>query len=254
MTSTEISEAKIRNAIWYIKTGKTKKFVCDYLNIPYSPKKLDSIIADFQKRAERESELKQRAKTKVFSATEIQQIAKQYLEGASQASLAKENFISTAKLKKLLIEAGTPIRSRGSKKQTQVSHIQQDFDSKLTVGSKVFFTVNSCFGTITKVYDEEYLNYLEGGRQRFVETYPFRPNPKTGLSGKYSEPTEGIHYEIYYSFSDGVEMKKSAVVALRSRILKNLEQTGREMYEIWRTDEFSCFYFAHRNHLYPVKV
>lgn len=254
MTKAEITEAKIRNAIWYLKSGKTKKFVCDFLNIPYSPKKLETIIADFEKRTQREAELKQLAKTKVFSTQEKQAIAKEYLSGESQVSLAKKYFISTAKLKKILIETDTPIRTRGKNAEVQVSHIKQDLDEKLGVGSKVFSSVHNCMGVVTKVYDEEYVSFLESGRQRYVETYPFKPNPKTGLSGKFSEPTEGIHYEIYYDYENGLSMKKSAIIAIRNRILQNLEKTGREMYEVWRTDDDSCFYFVHRNDLYPVKV
>ena len=42
--SPTISEAKIRQAIWMLKKGKTKKIVCDHIGISYSPKRLDTII------------------------------------------------------------------------------------------------------------------------------------------------------------------------------------------------------------------
>ena len=81
-------------------------------------------------------------------------------------------------------------------------------DSKFKIGSKVFFSKYNCFGVVTQIYDEDYIDYLESGRQKYVEIYPFKPNPKTGMSGKFSEPAEGIHYEIYYIFPDGTEIKK----------------------------------------------
>ena len=42
--STEIPEAKIRQAIWMIKSKKTKKSICEHLGIAYNTKRLDSII------------------------------------------------------------------------------------------------------------------------------------------------------------------------------------------------------------------
>lgn len=250
----EITEAKIRNAIWYLKNGKTKKFICDFLGIPYSPKKLDSIIDDFHKRLEREAILKQAAKSKIFTQAEKEAIAKDYLAGAAQTALAQQYFISPQRIKKILLETGTPIRGRGKNSEAKVDHIIQDLEAKFAVGDKVFFSKYNCFAIVSAVFDESYIDYLESGRQRYVEIYPFNPNPKTGLSGKYSEPTEGIHYDIYYVFPDGSELKKTAVIQQRNRIIKNLEETGRETYKIWRTDEFACSYFAHRNALYPVKA
>ena len=250
----EITEAKVRNAIWYLKNGKTKKFVCDFLCIAYNTKKLDSIIEDFHKRVEREASLKKAAKTKVFTQAEKETIASDYLSGIAQATLAKEYFISPQRIKKILLETNTPIRGKGKNSEAKVDHITQDLETKFSIGDKVFFSKYNCFAIITKIFDEEYLDFLESGRQKYIETYPFKPNPKTGLSGKYSEPAEGIHYEIYYVFPDGFEMKKTAVIQQRNRIIKNLEETGRETYEVWRADEFACLYPAHRNELYPVKA
>lgn len=250
----EISEAKIRNAIWYLKTGKTKKFVCEFLGIAYNTKKLDTLIEDFHKRLEREADLKKAAKTKIFSQKEKDLIAKEYLAGETQSALAKQYFISPQRIKNILMECNTPIRGRGKNSEAKVDHIVQDLEVKFKKGDKVFFSKYNCFAVVGKVYDEDYVEYLESGRQRYVETYPFKPNPKTGLSGRFSEPAEGVHYEIYYVFPDGTEMKKSAVINLRNRIIKNLEETGRESYDIWRLDEYACSYPAHRDDLYPVKA
>ena len=54
----EITEAKIRQAIWMLKAKKTKKAVCEHLGIAYNTKRLDQIIKDFHEKLEREAELK----------------------------------------------------------------------------------------------------------------------------------------------------------------------------------------------------
>jgi DNA-binding CsgD family transcriptional regulator len=38
----EISEAKIRQAIWMMKQKKTKKSICEHLGISYNTKRLDN--------------------------------------------------------------------------------------------------------------------------------------------------------------------------------------------------------------------
>jgi hypothetical protein len=57
----EITEAKIRQAIWMIKAKKTKKSICEHLGIAYNTKRLDQIINDFYAKEEREAELKKKA-------------------------------------------------------------------------------------------------------------------------------------------------------------------------------------------------
>ena len=46
--TTDISETKIRQAIWMQKAGKTKKSICEHLGIAYNTKRLDTIIQDFK--------------------------------------------------------------------------------------------------------------------------------------------------------------------------------------------------------------
>jgi len=249
----EISEAKIRNAIWYLKNGKTKKFVCEFLGMAYNTKKLDSLIDEFHKKNEREAELKKAAKTKVFTQKEKQAIASQYLAGEAQSNLAKQYFISPQRIKNILIEMNTPIRGRGKNSEAKVDHIVQDLEIKFKAGDKVFLARYNCFALIHQVYDEEYVEYLENGRQRYVDTYPFKPN-KYGMSGKFSEPQEGVHYEIYWVLEDGTEFKLSAMKAIRNRIMNKIEETGREYYSVWRDDEDNCFLYAMRDELYPVKA
>ena len=246
--NSEIPEAKIRQAIWYLKSGSTKKFVCDHLGIAYNTKRLDSIIEDFRKKQDREGQLKTIAKNKVFTEQEKLNIAKSYLAGETQAALAKQNHVSSAKIKKILIETNTPIKARGKNKQANVSHITQDLDTKLRKNDKVFIADLNCFGIIDHVYDENYLEYLENGRQRYVELHKFKEG------GKYSEPVEGIHYEIYWTLEDGADYKVSAIRNIRSKIIKNLEETGREYYRVWRDDDYKCFYFLNRDKIYPVSV
>jgi hypothetical protein len=251
--NTEISEAKIRNAIWYLKTGKTKKFVCEFLGITYNTKKLDSLIEDFHKRLEREKQLKLAAKNKVFSQKEKELIVKQYLAGEAQSTLAKQYFISPQRIKNILIEMNTPLRGRGKNSEGKVDHIIQDLETKFKKGDKVFIAKYNCFASIHEIFDEEYLEYLENGRQRYVETYPFKPD-KNGMSGKHIEPVEGIHYEIYWALEDGKEIKLSALKHVRNSIMKSIEETGREYYLVWREGEESAFYYANREELYPVKA
>ena len=50
---------------------------------------------------------------------------------------------------------------------------------------------------VREVYDEEYLEQYEDGYQKYVDLIPFKPDPKTGMAGRYHEPAQGVHYEIY---------------------------------------------------------
>lgn len=243
----EISEAKIRNAIWYLKKGKTKKFVCEFLGINYNTKKLDSIIQEFHKKQEREAELKIKARKKIFTPAEKQTIAKEYLAGASQAAVARSWYVSPQRIKNILIEQEVPIRSRGKKAGAKVDHIIQDLEVKFHKGEKVFIAKYNCFGIIDEVFDEEYLDYLEKGRQRFLEIYPHKSN------SVHYEPVEDIHYTIYWTLEDGKEIKLSAMKRLRQQVIKNLEDTGREFYRVWRDDDYKRFVYLKRAELFPVR-
>lgn len=252
-SNSEIPEAKIRQCIWMLKTGKTKKACCEHLGIPYNTKKLDKIIQDFNAGIEREERLKKAARNKIFSDREKNDIAKAYLAGETQSSLAKQYFISPQRIKKILIDTGTPIRGRGKNSEATVDHIVQDLEVKFTRNEKVFIAKYNCFGIIDHVYDEEYVEYLEDGRQRYVEIHPFKPN-KAGLAGTHVEPQEHIHYEVYWVLNDGKEMKLPAMIQLRDQVIKKLEETGREYYRVWRDDDYKCFIYLNREELYPVKA
>lgn len=244
----EIPEAKIRNAIWYLKKGKTKKFVCEFLGITYNTKKLDSLIKEFQHKQQREADLKTKARKKIFTLAEKQRIAKEYLSGETQAALARSWYISPQRIKNILIEMEVPIRSRGKKAGAKVDHIEQDLEVKFQKDEKVFLAKYNCFAIIDTVFDEEYLDYLENGRQKYREIYPHKQN------SEHCDIVENIHYEIYWVLEDNKEMKLSAMKTLRQQIIKNLEDTGREFYRVWRDDDFKRFVYVKRNELFPVRT
>ena len=79
----EISETKIRQAIWMLKTNKTKKSICEHLGIAYNTKRLDTIIKDFHEKQEREAQLKKAARAKKFTLDEKKGIASDYQNGDS---------------------------------------------------------------------------------------------------------------------------------------------------------------------------
>ena len=72
-TTTDISETKIRQAIWMQKAGKTKKSICEHLGIAYNTKRLDTIIQDFKDKEVRQAELKKKARAKVLTESTLEQ-------------------------------------------------------------------------------------------------------------------------------------------------------------------------------------
>lgn len=250
----DIPEAKIRQVIWMLKSKKTKKACCEHLGIAYNTKKLDSIIKDFHTKQEREQQLKKAARNKVFTDAEKKGIARDYLNGETQSAIAKAYFVSPQRIKKILLDMNVPIRARGKKQEAKVDHIIQDLEVRFKKGEKVFIAKTNCFGIIDKVYDEEFIDYLESGRQRYVELRPFKPDPKTGMAGKYFEPAQGIHYDIYWVLPDGSEMKIDAMKQLRDRVMNNIEKTGREFYLVWKEGDHRGYYYVKREELYPIKA
>lgn len=240
----DIPEAKIRNAIWYLKTGKTKKFVCDFLGITYNTKKLDNIISSFREEQSRTEVLKEKNKKKVFSTLEISFMVKSYIEGQSLSSLAEEYHISTYRVKKLLTDAQVPIRSRSS---TKVEHIVDDTSKQVNKGQKIYMPNKECYAVVDTVYNEDYLYVLDRAATIKVDTYPFT------AKSRFKQPQQGIHYEYYKELRDGSIMKFSAWKDLRDSILKSLEEYGKEYYRVWRIDDEKCFYYAKRDEILPIK-
>ena len=251
----EITEAKIRQAIWMIKAKKTKKAVCEHLGIAYNTKRLDAIIQEFHDKQEREAELKKKARNKVFNNAEKQAIADAYLAGEAQSAIAKQYYVSPQRVKKILLEMNVPIRARGKGKAAQVDHVVQDLEVKFGKGDKVFLAEENCFAEISEVYDEDYIEMIEDGKQKYVEIYPFKPG-RNGMAGKYSEPAEGVHYEVYWMVGDAVlpTWKMSSFLQHRDKVSKVIEETGRESYLIYKKDDFGGYRFVTRDKLFPVKA
>jgi hypothetical protein len=245
--SDEIPEAKIRQAIWMMKTNKTKKAICEHLGIAYNTKRLDNIINDFLEKQERLVQLKKMAKQKEFTEAEKRQMAKDYQEGETVTSIAERNYISSQKVKSFLLEVGVPIRARKKNAAAQTDHVVQDLDIKFKVNDRVFHGPSNCFATITRVRDEEYVEWLRSGLQKYVEMYPWTPN------SKYSEPKEGIHYEIYWILEDLTMMKLSAVKNIIRSVETHIEQYGRESYDLWIEGDASHWRMGiPRHELFPV--
>jgi hypothetical protein len=251
----EITEAKIRQAIWMIKAKKTKKSVCEHLGIAYNTKRLDAIIKEFHDKQDREAELKKKARNKIFSKAEKQNITDSYLAGESQSALAKQFHISPQRVKNMLMEMNVPIRARGKGKAAKVDHVVQDLEVKFSKGDKVFLAQENAFAEVREVYDEDWLEHHENGFQKYYEIYPFKPG-RNGMAGKYSEPCEGIHYEIYWMLGGEVlpTRKLKAFLHQREKVSKVIEDTGRESYLIYKTDDYGGYKTVTRDKLFPVKA
>ena len=245
----EVPEAKIRNAIWYLKTGKTKKFVCEYLGIAYNTKKLDTLIETFKNNEIREKELRDKAKVTPLSEAAIADIIKSYSQGETQSAIAERYYVSAQRVKNVLLSNNVPIRSRKKNAPATTEHIVQDLDTKLKKGDRVFFGLKNCFAYIKEVYDENYIEYLKAGRQRYVETYSWN-----ALKSKFSEPMEGIHYELYWDLEDGTTMKVNAVSELINKIEKHLILYGREYYLVYLDSDSAQFSYTTRENLFPVEI
>ena len=253
--ATGISEAKIRQAIWMLKAKKTKKQVCEHLGIAYNTKRLDNIIQEFHNNIDREAELKKKARLKKFTLEEKQAIADSYLNGDTQSALAKTYYISPQRIKNILIEMNVPIRARGKGKAANVEHVVQDLEVRFKKGDKVFLARENTFAVVREVYDEEWLEVHENGFQKYIEIYPFKPGAN-GMAGKYSEPAEGVHYEIYWMLEGEVlpTRKLSAFLRKRDNVSKIIEDTGRESYLLYRQGDHGGYVSAVRDQLFPVKA
>lgn len=246
----EIKDSDIRIAIWMLKQKKTKKSVCEHLGILYNTKKLDKIIQDFRDREQREKELRERAKKTPLTDSQKDLIVKEYLKGGTQSGIAKAHYISAARVKKVLIERNVPIRSRKKRAPAQTEHITQDLEVKFNKNDKVFFGEENCFAYIVEVYDEEYIEKWELGRQRYIETYPW--NEK---KSKFSEPKQGIHFEVYWELENGDRMKSDALINHLNSVKQKIIDTGRETYSIVTDGDYSYKkMFVERDKLFPVEL
>jgi hypothetical protein len=243
----EISEAKIRNAIWYLKTGKTKKFVCEFLGIAYNTARLAKIIEDFKSKEEREKQLKEKAKNTALTDAIKKDIVSSYLNGEAQTAIATRYYISPQRVKTVLLESNVPIRARAKNAPAKTEHIIQDLDIKFKPMDKVFYGSENSFASIVTVFDEEYAEKLRQGRQRWIELTPWKEG------GRFDKPVLDVHYQIYWELEDGSSWKLEPLKKHIKRVEDLIAETGRETYEVWLENEHSFRkMFVPRSDLFPV--
>lgn len=224
--TTELSEAKIRNVIWMLKNKKTKKQCCEYLGISYNTKKLDDVVKNFLDREVRVKELKLKAQKNPLSETQKKDIIKSYQDNEPVSKIAENHFISAYRVKKLLLESNIPIRGRG-KKIAHTDHIIQDLDKKFVIKERVFVPRYNTYGHVTKIWDENWIEYLEEGSEKYVELIPME---KLKVD---EEPRENVHYSRYWVLPDGSSMMRSAVENQIQMTLKCIEKNGTEFYTVY---------------------
>jgi hypothetical protein len=250
----EIDESKIRVVIWMLKAGKTKKACCEELGINYNTKRLDSIVADFHAREARKKELKKLARQKTLSDAEKKDIVSEYNKGTSIAAIAERYFLTAPRIKAILIEKNVPLRGKG-KNKSHVDHIKQDLEVKFKKGDKAFHKVYSAPCTIMEVFDEDYIEMLQQGRQRFIRLPNISREEKIKAGKPVQDERPGIDYEIYWVLPNGLEYKLNAVEGLIKSINTHIEETGREYYRVWieRPDD-QFFAQCSRDRLYPIST
>lgn len=251
-STSEISEVKIRQAIWMLKANKTKKSICEHLGIAYNTKRLDSLIQEFQAKEKRISDLRKTRSKTPFSKDDMQSIVDDYNNGESQSSIAERWYTSPQRIKNVLIEMNIPIRARSKTGEAKVDHVVQDLDIILKKNDRVFVPKKNVFGIIDKVFDEDWVDYYkQPTKRRYIELNAMEYSRK--LHGAEYEGVQGTDYEIYCCYDNGDEWKESAIKAKLSEIETIIEQTGREYYSIWIEGDFSRFSYERRENLIPIK-
>ena len=239
-----IDEADLRVAVWMSNQGKTKKSICDFLKIKYNTARLAKILDQFQAALDRQVELKKAARGKKFTDEEKELIVKRYLELGSMAKVAEEYYVSSAKIKNVLIEKQVPIKSR---KTVLVDHIQQDLDQPFEVGEIVFSKLHKTRCVIKQKYDESHVERLKEGSIKTIDN----PHVKVGEEGEL----EGIHYNVYWILDDGTNAGLlTGVQSTIKSIERNLAQEGQEFYKIMvqGADGEEYYAFSKRGDLYKV--
>ena len=250
-TKTDIPESKIRQAIWMLKTNKTKKAICAHLAIAYNTKRLETIITEFQDRQTRTEELKKKARAKPLTQHDEDHIVDQYQQGESMSAIAQSLYLTSIRIKKVLLKNGVPIRSRKKKGQAQVEHIVQDLEIKFKIGDKVFIPKTSEFAIVKEVYDEDWIEYhSETYRSRYVELTPLADALKNW--GDDFEGKEDVHWNIYWDYDNGNSWKSQAIKWEIQRHSDDLIRYGRECYAITAIESHSGHEFP-RHQLFPVR-
>jgi len=241
----EISESKIRIAIWELKKGKTKKHVCETLGISYNTKRLQNIIEEFKETEERKKLLKEKRKNQKVSDFEKKSIINRYLDGESINKISENTYISYAKVRKLIQDANIPIRARSKKEPAKTDHITQDLNIKFKKGNRVFFAKKNSFVIVDQVFDEDYIEYMESGVINSVKLTPW-----SDLLPDQT-PREGVHYEAYWVLPHGQRYKRSAAQHMLKETYRILEKYGQELYMVYNKELGYCNVL--RKDLFPVE-
>ena len=248
----EISETKIRQAIWMQKAGKTKKSICEHLNIAYNTKRLDTIIQDFKNKEVRVEELKKKARAKSLTESDKEGIIKSYQDGESQSAIAKQLYLTPQRVKTVLIEKGIPIRARKKKGQATVDHVIQDLDVKFKKEERVFIPSINSFAKVKEVLDEDWVEYHSQPRRRkYVELHGLKEARKKW--GEDYEGKEDVHWNIYWEYDSGGEWKEFAIKDMINKVETIIEETGREYYRLYVEGDYGHFRTEMRSNLYPVR-
>ena len=252
MAKREISETRIRQAIWMLKTNKTKKSICEHLGIAYSTKRLETVITEFKEKQERLAKLKKKARATSLTQDDKDNIISSYEEGESMVTIAERLYLTSPRIKEVLLSQGVPIRSRKKRGAAQVDHIVQDLEVKFKENDKVFVYATSEFGIIDTVYDEEWIEYhSESYRARYVEL-----NPLADARKKWGDDFEGkedIHWNIYWDYDNGESWKSQAAKREIARHQENIAECGRESYLLRTQGDYSHVRELPRHELFPIK-
>jgi hypothetical protein len=269
MSKEEVQESKIRQAIWYLKEGYTKKKACEVLGIAYNVSRLDKIIKEFEERQIRLEQLKTKMKNSEISEEVKKSIAREYMEGKPKSKLAEEYYITTYRINKILIEMQVPLRGKGKKSETKVAHIKNDTTKKLAVGEEVFyapqypiwideegkkyFSHEACRATIVKIYDEDFISiWEEGAVAEEIKWEPWINMESPVFKKRWPDgPVEGQHYKVYYQNVEGEWMDRRLIeseITSRLNILTKYGQTGYQIY--CKSDDHPGYYFAVRDELF----
>jgi hypothetical protein len=217
-----LAEADLRVALWMSNSGKTKKSICEFLKINYNTTRLSKILNLFQEALKREEELKKAARGKKFTEEEKDLIVKRYLEVNSMAKVAEEYYVSSAKIKSVLLERQVPIKSRS---KVLVEHIHQDLDQPFNIKDIAFSKIHQSKCEIQQKYDEEYVEYLKNGSMKLV----YNPH----IESKDEEEREDIHFSVYWILDDGTNMGLlSSVQSTIKGIEDILVKEGQEYYRV----------------------
>ena len=242
ITIENIDEADLRVALWMSNSGKTKKSICDYLKIKYNTTRLTKILTLFQEALANQEVQKKAAKKKIFTDEEKDVIARRYLEVNSMAKVAEEYYVSSARIKAILVEKQVPIKGR---KSILVDHIHQDLDAAFSIGNTVFSKIHKSKCLIERKYDEAYVEYLKNGSIKTVD------NPYV----QDDDSRDGVNYYVYWILDDGTNMGLlSSVEALIKSIENTLIKEGQEFYriKIQNSEGDDYFGFCKREDLYKI--